>query len=262
MARPGQHGRMTQQWSPLDYRQHAAFVPALGASILARLSPQPGERILDLGCGDGVLTAQIAASGATVVGIDASPEMIAAATLRGLDGRVMDARSLPFDAEFDAVFSNAALHWIPQADQVVAGVARALRPGGRFVAEFGGHTNVAAIAVAIRAVFGRHGIDFASPWYYPTPDEYRVHLEAHGLVVQEIRLFPRPTSLPTGMAGWLRTFRVSQFEGVPAELAAQVEREIIDLLRPSLCDRAGQWTADYVRLQVVASRQASVTSLR
>ena len=180
--------------------------------------------------------------------------MVAAATSRGLDARVMDARALSFVGEFDAVFSNAALHWIPEADAVLSGIARALRPGGRFVAEFGGHTNVAAIAVAIRAVFGRHGIAFNSPWYYPSADEYRVKLEAHGFSVTAIRLFPRPTPLPTGMTGWLRTFRVSQFEGVPAELAAQVEQEIVELLRPSLCDRAGEWTADYVRLQAHALR--------
>ena len=245
---------MAQDWSPSDYQQHASFVPALGASILSHLAPQAGERVLDLGCGDGVLTQQIAASGATVVGVDASPDMIAAARARGLDARLIDARALPFVCEFDAVFSNAALHWVPDADAVLAGVARALRPGGRFVAEFGGHTNVAAIAVAIRAVFARHGIAFASPWYYPTPDEYGARLVAHGFVVRDIRLFPRPTPLPTGMDAWLCTFRVSQFSGLPADLAADVEREIVDLLRPSLCDAAGRWTADYVRLQVMAER--------
>jgi SAM-dependent methyltransferase len=243
---------MTQKWSPADYQQNAAFVPALGASNLAELNPRPGERILDLGCGDGVLTAQIAARGATVVGVDASPEMVAAAVAAGLDARVVDARALRFDREFDAVFSNAVLHWIPEADAVLKGVARALKPGGRFVAEFGGHTNVAAIAVAIRAVFRRHGVVMDAPWYYPTPDEYRQRLEMHGFVVESIALFPRPTPLPSGMAAWLRTFRVTQFDGVPAELGQTIEDEIVELLRPSLCDSAGRWTADYVRLRLVA----------
>jgi trans-aconitate methyltransferase len=247
----------TQRWSPADYQRHAAFVPALGASILARLAPQPGEHILDLGCGDGVLTRQIADAGAVVTGIDASPEMVKAATARGLDARVLDARRLPFDAEFDAVFSNAVLHWIPDADAVLAGVARSLRRGGRFVAEFGAHTNVAAIAVAIRAVFARHGVPYQSPWYYPTPEEYRQRLEANGLTVRDIHSFPRPTPLPTGMVGWLRTFRVSQLAELSAELTQQIENEIVELLRPSLCDTAGQWTADYVRLQVVAERSIS-----
>jgi len=245
---------MTQHWSPADYGQHASFVPALGTAILAQLAPQPGERILDVGCGDGVLTAQIVAAGATVVGVDASPEMAAAAQARGLDARVVDARALAFADEFDAVFSNAALHWVQEPDAVLAGIARALRDGGRFVAEFGGHTNVAAIAVAIRAVFARHGVAFSSPWYYPTEDEYRARLEAHGFHVREIRLVPRPTPLPTGMLGWLRTFRVSQFAEMPSGLAGQIEHEIVELLRPSLCDTTGRWTADYVRLQVVADR--------
>lgn len=242
---------MTQVWSPSDYQQHAAFVPALGSSILSQLAAVPGERILDLGCGDGLLTTKIAASGAVVIGVDASAEMVAAAQARGLDARIGDARALPFEREFDAVFSNAALHWIRDPDAVLAGVARALVPGGRFVAEFGGHTNVAAIVVAIRAVFAAHQIPFVSPWYYPTADEYRARLEAHGFRVRTIRLFPRPTPLPTGMAGWLRTFGIAQFEGVPKELAGRIEEEIVDLLRPVLCDAEGRWTADYVRLQAI-----------
>jgi trans-aconitate methyltransferase len=248
---------MTQRWSPADYQQHAAFVPTLGASILARLDPRPGERILDVGCGDGALTSQIVAAGATVVGVDASPDMVNAAAVRGLDARLVDVRHLTFHEEFDAAFSNAVLHWIPEADAVLAGVARALRPGGRFVAEFGGHANVAAIAVAIRAAFRRHGVPYDSEWYYPTPDEYRHRLEANRFVVRDIQLIPRPTLLPTGMRGWLKTFRVSQFAALTAETAQQIEDEIVELLRPSLCDMAGQWTADYVRLQVVAERSRS-----
>jgi len=243
---------MSQTWSPSDYQQHADFVPALGASILARLAPQAGERILDLGCGDGVLTQDLLASGADVVAVDGSPQMVGAAVARGVAARVMDARALTFTAEFDAVFSNAVLHWIPDADAVLAGVARALRPGGRFVAEFGGHTNVAAIVVALQAAFARHGLTFQSPWYYPSPDAYRARLDASGFIVDDIRLVPRPTPLPTGMLGWLRTFGVSIFASVPETLVARVEQDVLDLLRPSLCDTNGRWTADYVRLQVEA----------
>jgi len=243
---------MTQKWSPADYQQHASFVPALGAPLLAQLSPAAGERILDLGCGDGVLTADIVAAGAIVVGVDASPAMVAEARRKGIDARVMDARALTFDREFDAVFSNAMLHWVADADAALDGVARALKPGGRFVAEFGGHTNVAAITVAIRAVFGRHGYDPRVAWYYPTADEYRGRLEARGFLVDSIGLFPRPTPLPGGMDGWLRTFCVSQFDSLPYELRGIVEQEIVELLRPSLCDGSGKWTADYVRLRVAA----------
>jgi SAM-dependent methyltransferase len=245
---------VAQIWSPEDYARDAAFVAKLGASILERLAPRPGERVLDLGCGDGTLTAQIVASGASVVGADSSREMIAAARARGLDARLMDATRLTFTDEFDAVFSNAVLHWVHDGDAVLRGVRRALKENGRFVAEFGGHGNVAAIAVAIRAVFDRHGVGYSSPWYYPTPAEYRLLLEAHGFMVHDLRLFPRPTPLTAGMAGWLRMFADSLFSGLPAGQRARMERDIVDLLRPSLCDTAGQWTADYVRLQVVASK--------
>lgn len=243
---------MSQHWSPSDYQANAGFVPLLGASILAQLAPQAGERILDLGCGDGVLTQQIVDAGASVLGVDASAAMVASAVARGLDAHVVDATRLTFNAEFDAVFSNAVLHWVPDADAALAGVRRALKHGGRFVAEFGGHGNVAAITVALRAVFSRHGLTFASPWYYPSPDAYRARLEANGFEVLDIRLVPRPTPLPTDMAGWLRTFTATQFAAVSHDLAAAMEAEVVELLRPSLCDERGQWTADYVRLQVRA----------
>jgi SAM-dependent methyltransferase len=241
-------------WSPTDYALNAGFVPALGASILARLSPQPGERILDLGCGDGVLTGKIVAAGAIVVGVDASAEMVAAAQARGLDARVIDATRLPFDNEFDAVFSNAALHWVRDADAAAAGIARALKPGGRFVAELGGHGNIAAISVAIRAVFERYRIAYTWPWYYPTVAEYRARLEAHGLVIDDAMLFPRPTPLPTGMTGWLRTFAGALFDAVPPDRRADIETEVVELLAPALSDASGNWTADYVRLQILASK--------
>lgn len=246
---------MPQTWSPDTYARHAAFVPALGQSILARLAPQPGERVLDLGCGDGTLTERIAASGASVVGVDGSAAMIAAAVSRGLGAWQMDARALAFDEAFDAVFSNAVLHWIPEAGLVVDGIRRALVPGGRFVAEFGGHGNIAAIATAIRAVLERHGLPNDSPWFYPTPAEYRAILEAHGFEVRFIALVPRPTPLPTGMEGWLATFRGPLLETYGPVMRTRIVAEIIALLEPSLCDTQGNWTADYIRLQVEARKK-------
>lgn len=240
-----------QTWSAERYAQHAAFVPALGAPLVDRLNPQPGERILDLGCGDGTLTAEIAARGATVVGVDASADMVAAARARGLDARQLRAESLSFDREFDGVFSNAVLHWIKDAVAVAQGVARALKPRGRFVGEFGGHTNIAAITVALRAVLPRYGVDAPSDWYYPTPDAYRRVLEAAGFSIEEIALIPRPTPLPTGMSGWLETFRGTILDAAGAS-RQRAKEEIIDLLRPSLCDDQGRWTADYVRLRFTA----------
>ena len=230
-------------------------MPALGAGILARLAPKQGERILDLGCGDGTLTVQIADLGASVVGVDSSPAMVAAARARGIDARLMNISALSFDNEFDAVFSNAVLHWVRDADAAVAGVYRALCHGGRLVAEFGGHTNVAAIGTALRAVLARHAVEYEWPWYYPSPAEYRRKLETHGFDVADVVLFPRPTPLPTGMDGWLRTFAMPLLANAPPDLKEQMLSETVALLQPALCDEAGQWTADYVRLQVIAIKR-------
>ena len=246
-----------QTWCAEGYAHHAGFVPALGAPLVDRLNPQQGERILDLGCGDGTLTEQIAARGCTVVGIDASADMIVAAGRRGLDARMMNAEQLPFVGEFDGVFSNAVLHWIKDADAVIAGVFRALRPGGRFVGEFGGHTNIAAISTALRAVLPKYGLDGPSDWYYPTTAEYGGRLESAGFVVDDIALVPRPTPLPTGMSGWLETFRGTILNALPSDRRQAAKDEIIDLLRPALCDERGQWTADYVRLRFTATRPKS-----
>lgn len=242
----------SQTWCAESYAHHAAFVPALGAPLLDRLDPKPGERILDLGCGDGTLTSQIAARGATVVGVDASASMIAAAIARGIDARHLRAEELPFTREFDAVFSNAVLHWIKDAEGAAGAVARALKPGGRFVGEFGGHTNIAAISVALRAVLPRYGLDPPTDWYYPTPEAYRRVLEGAGFAVDDIALVPRPTPLPTGMAGWLETFRGTILDAIPDGRRQQAKDEIVELLRPSLCDDEGRWTADYVRLRFAA----------
>lgn len=244
----------TQVWSAETYAHNARFVADLGAPLLSLLNPQAGEDILDLGCGDGALTVQIAQSGARVVGVDGSASMVAAAVAAGLDARVMNGEALGFQRQFDAVFSNAALHWMLRPDAVLEGVARALKPGGRFVAEFGGHGNVAAIVVAMLAVVRRFdgGETVRPPWYFPTAGEYEQKLKQHGFVIEQIALIPRPTLLATGMEAWLKVFAQSFLSHLSQSDQERARAEAVALLRPALCDGSGNWIADYVRLRFSA----------
>ena len=241
------------RWTSETYKANAAYVPALGAAVFDLLNPQPGERILDIGCGDGTLTERIVRAGAMVVGVDASEDMVAAAQDRGLDARLIDAERLPFEHEFDAVFSNAALHWVRDHDAMLDGVHRALVSGGRFVAEFGGHGNIAAIQVAIRSVLAHRGWETNIHRYYATPEEYSARLTEHGFVVDRIELIPRPTPLPTGIRGWLETFERATLDRIPPSERASFIQEVENLLREEVCDRQGNWTAHYVRLRFRAT---------
>lgn len=248
----GQGGQGRDAWSASDYARHARFVSDLGAPVLELLDPQPDERILDLGCGDGALSERIAATGATVLGVDASADMVTAARKRGIDARLADAHALELEGSFDAVFSNAALHWMTRPDAVIAGVHRALKPGGRFVAEFGGAGNVAAIRTAIIAVLSRdHGIETSLDdiWYFPTAEEHRARLEAGGFAVTDIALIPRPTPVAAGIEAWLATLAAPALALLPAADRDRACGRIAALLVPALRDRDGNWTADYVRLR-------------
>jgi SAM-dependent methyltransferase len=247
-----------QRWSARHYAKHAGFVPALGAPVLELLAPRPGERILDLGCGDGVLTEKIAAAGAHVVAVDAAPDMVAAAWARGLDARLLPGQGLDFADEFDAVFSNAALHWMRPPEAVLKGVARALKPGGRFVAEMGGHGNIAAVIVALAAVLASRGLDARrlSPWYFPSEAAYRRRLEAAGFRVEQIAIVPRPTVLPGSIEPWLDSFCDDFFDPLAAADRSRACGEVAELLRPVLQDETGTWIADYVRLRFRAVLEA------
>ncbi len=243
-----------QHWDPERYQCNAAFVPALGAGVVELLAPRAGERILDVGCGDGTLTALLAER-ASVVGIDRSAEQAAAATARGLDVRVGDAARLTFAGEFDAVFSNAALHWMRDPDAVIDGVWRALQPGGRFVAECGGAGNVSQVLAAILAALGRRGIDgrAAIPWYFPTVEDYRSRLERRGFVVRTMTLTPRPTPLPGALGDWLDTFAESFLALLPPAERPAFKADVEMLARPHL-SRGGVWIVDYTRLRFAATK--------
>ena len=245
-----------QTWDPDAYAEHARFVSDLGAPVVDLLAPKLGERVLDLGCGDGALTERLVAAGCRVVAVDSSPEQVWAALARGLDARILDASDLAFDQEFDAVFSNAVLHWIADVDGVIGRVWSALKPGGRFVAEFGGAGCVASIRAAFTDALGRRGVDAAGvdPWYFPTADEYRARLESRGFRVDLISIFPRPTPLPTDVASWLRIFAQPFLAGVaPGDRAALVD-EVRGLLEPTLLTPEGTWVVDYVRVRTAATR--------
>ena len=248
---------MPQTWDPVAYAKDGAFVHELAGGVLEWLAPQAGERILDLGCGDGQLTQRIAGSGANVTAIDASAEMVAAARARGIAADQGPAESLPYpDGSFDAVFSNAVLHWVRGQDEMMDQVHRVLRSRGRFVAEMGGHGNIAAIRVAFASVLTRHGFAALGERgnYYPTPDAYSRRLQKHGFTLEKILLFPRPTPLgESGMAGWLRTFCRGALRELPEVLRESVVEETVCLLAPALRDEEGRWTADYVRLRFIAT---------
>jgi SAM-dependent methyltransferase len=245
-----------QTWDPDSYARNARFVSDLGAPVVELLAPKPGERILDLGCGDGALTAKLVALGCHVVGVDASAAQVEAARRIGLDARVADGNRLNFDAEFDAVFSNAAIHWMNRPDDVIAGVSRALRAGGRVVGEFGGHGCIEKIKRALIAALARRGIDGESlnPWYFPTVEDYSARLVRGGFAIGYIALIPRPTPLPTEINGWLETFAQSFMAPLEAHDRATFIEEARELLRPDLCDSRGNWFADYVRLRFSAHK--------
>lgn len=246
-------------WDAKLYDAKHDFVWKYGSDVVSLLDPRAGERILDLGCGTGHLTAQIAESGAHVTGVDRSGEMVAAARLAypNLKFEISDARKLPFRDEFDAVFSNATLHWIHEPELVLQGIWRALRSGGRFVAELGGKGNIRAMQDAFDVALEDLGVakpGEVNPWYYPSVSEYSTLAEKNGFEVRLITLFDRPTGLADGAAGmrnWIIMFGADYLAKAGETKREEFLRRVEEILRPKLF-RDGQWWADYRRLRLVA----------
>ncbi len=237
----------TSQWDAADYAAHGGFVPALGQAALELLDPQPGEHILDVGCGDGTLTLKIKEVGADVVGIDNSLSMIGAARARGLDARLMDAADLRFSEAFDAAFSNATLHWVLDKERAARAIWFALKPRGRFAGEMGGKGNLVRLRMALDDELVMRGYGpptFAANWY-PEVEEFVAVYEQAGFKDIDARLIERPTPLEHGVAAWVTTFRSGWLDrsGVP-----HGERQSI---AEAVAERVGSTVADYVRLRFI-----------
>lgn len=248
-----------QRWNPESYAKNARFVSDLGEPLLELLQLAPGEKVLDLGCGDGALTEKLIAAGGLVLGVDASAEQVEATRQRGLEAEVYRVEELPFIEQFDAILSNAVLHWIKDQSTALAHIYRSLKPGGRFVAELGGFGCVETIRGALHQVLRERHIDpwAYDPWFFPTIDEYRVLLQAQGFEIDSIVLFPRPTPLPGDISGWLETFAQPFLRAVPAEDWNACLEEVRSQVKTSLFHEDQGWVADYVRLRFKATRPAT-----
>ena len=248
-----------EAWSAEEYAAHAAFVATLGKPLLSLLNLKPGMKVLDLGCGDGTLSREISQSGADVVAIDLSPDMVAHAKASGVDARIGDGQHLHFHNEFDAVFSNAALHWMTENPQAaVDGVYRALKPGGRFVAEMGGRGNITHIIEAFKEVLHHAGLEaeIENVWYFPSEADYRARLERAGFTIETISMFNRPTPLATGIEPWVRMFGRPLLQRLPTASRKAAITQIANALEPHLKAKDGSWVADYVRLRFAAVKPA------
>ena len=246
----------TQNWSAPEYTRHASFVSSMAGDVLSLLNPQQGEEVLDLGCGDGELGTYIQEQGCSVIGIDASASMVASAKARGLVALQVDGHDLAFDNQFDAVFSNAALHWLLQPEKVIGGVHRALKKKGRFVAEMGGAGNIAALLSAMMDVF-KANPDFGAfknPWYFPSLNEYQALLEKAGFSVESIELVPRPTPLASGLDKWLEIFSDSIVSQLSGEQKTRFFTEVKIKVKSALYSEQDGWVADYVRLRFKATK--------
>jgi len=237
-----------------NYRNETEFIAGLESPVIKLLAPKAGEKILDLGCGNGALARELMDLGCSVVGADSSRKMVEAAQSRGVDARLLNAEELGFDGEFDGVMSNAALHWIADQYAVVRGVWKALKPGGRFAAECGGEGCIRIIREGMKIALIKRGIDYRArnPWKYPELGAYSKILENQGFKIDYIARIDRPTKLEDGLHSWLEVFAQSHTQGFGPEEKEAFYKEVEDYCRPMLYSDKNGWTADYVRLRFLA----------
>lgn len=253
---------MSYQWNANLYQQKHAFVAEYGSSLIEWLAPQPHEHILDLGCGTGELTEQIRQSGAEVIGVDRSAEMIHQAKRQypHVSFFVMDAAQLSDLPQFEAIFSNAALHWMLEAGRVVQQMYKHLKPGGRLVVELGGKGNIRQVISAVNQQRIRDEyppIDISQQWFFPSIGEYSTMLENAGFQVQLARHFPRKTPLQdaeNGIADWIRMFGQTWLKDIPEHQHPAFLQSVQKILYPVLFEE-GTWYADYQRLRIIAVKE-------
>jgi SAM-dependent methyltransferase len=237
----------TSKWDAADYARVGGFVAELGEAALDLLDPQPGERILDVGCGEGTLTEKIIERGATVLGVDNSPEMVAVARAKGVDALLLDAADMQFFAEFDAAFSNATLHWVLQKEQAARAIFRALKGGGRFAGEMGGEGNLAKLREALddELIIRGYVPPLEAGNWYASPEEFAAVYETVGFKEIDARLIERPTAIEHGVAQWVTTFRRGWLDRAEVPEEERVE------IAQAVADRVGTNVADYVRLRFI-----------
>ncbi len=250
------HDAASPTWDPEHYDAHGRFISRYGLELLDWLAARPGEHILDFGCGDGFITQEIAKTGAHVVGVDLDPNMVDATRARGLEAHIIDGAELSSEAQFDAVFSNSVLQWIKQPEPALEAIARALKPGGRFVVDVAGLGNLAAILVAMRAVSDELGgdPDLAFPFYAPTTAEFTAMLQAKGFEITRSETSPRYTALPSDLWNWIGSIFHPFFSQFDVETNEAARNRVLALLEPVLQDASGQWHIDHVRVRVEARK--------
>jgi len=243
----------TNHWNPETYNKHTHFVSALALPVVDLLDPQKGEKILDVGCGEGTLAVEIERRGAKVIGIDMSQEMVDFSQAKGLEAYVGTVTDLPYIAQFDGVFSNAVLHWVKDAKSAVQNIAKVLKSGARFVCEFGGEGNAYHLVSAMEEVFANHPEfgDFDNPWYFPSVEAYKVLLESEGFSVEYIEIIPRPTPMDD-ISNWLDIFANGVTSHLSQEQFIVFKQETTEILRSKIYSEKEGWMLDYMRLRVRA----------